>query len=163
MANKIIWAIYGFNNGHFSSTFCEHGMPFNIVIGCDPFANGRAFFKEICACPAILTSALAFLDHVRGSGITAPLTGYLIHLHCYTSTESMSRFWSSGKYCGAAAPDSIPCCCFCPSGPWWPIGLNHVHQPPLIGRLASDGHTCFLPGIRQFYCWIMPAHHRRAF
>ncbi len=87
---KYDWAIYGFNSGHFSSTFCEHGMSFYVVIGCDLFANRRALFKEICACPAILSSTPALLDHVCGSGITTPLTGYLILLHRYTSTEPTS-------------------------------------------------------------------------
>jgi hypothetical protein len=79
--SKFDWAVYGFNNGHFSSTITELGMPFNILLACDPYANGWALFKKISLCPTILSSALALLDHIRASGITAPMTGYLIHLH----------------------------------------------------------------------------------
>ncbi len=85
--------MYGFNDGHFSSTITELGMPFNIVLACNPYVNGRALFKEINLCPTILSSAPALLDHISASGITAPLTGYLIHSHRYTSLKPTHRFW----------------------------------------------------------------------
>ncbi len=44
-------------------------------------------------CPTILSSAPALLDHIRASGVTSPMTGYVIHLHGYTSTEPTHRFW----------------------------------------------------------------------
>jgi hypothetical protein len=91
--SKFDWAVYGFNDGHFSLTITELGMLFNIVTACNPYANGWALFKEISLCPTILSSAPALLDHIRASGITAPLTGYLIHLHRYTSMEPTHRFW----------------------------------------------------------------------
>jgi hypothetical protein len=91
--SKFDWAVYGFNDGHFSSTLTELGMPFNILLACDPYANGQALFKEISLCPTILSSALALLDHIRASGVTAPMTGYLIHSHQYTSMEPTHRFW----------------------------------------------------------------------
>jgi hypothetical protein len=87
---KFDWAAYGFDSGHFSSTIRALGLPFTIVLACDPFANGRTLFQEIGVCPAILSSAPALLDHIRGSGITAPMSGYLIHSHCYTSTKPTS-------------------------------------------------------------------------
>jgi hypothetical protein len=91
--SKFDWAVYGFNNGHFSSTITELGMPFCVVLACDPYTNGWALFKEVSSCPTILPSALALLDHIRASGITSPMTGYLIHLHRYLSTELTHRFW----------------------------------------------------------------------
>jgi hypothetical protein len=75
------WAVYEFNSGHFVSNIQKHGLPFCITLDCDPFASGRALFKDMCERPMILSSAPALLDHVRGSGITAPLAGYLIHSH----------------------------------------------------------------------------------
>ena len=42
------WAVYGFNSGHFISNIREHGLPFRITLGCDPFASGRALLKEMC-------------------------------------------------------------------------------------------------------------------
>jgi hypothetical protein len=52
--SKFNWAMYAFNDGHFSSTITELGIPFNIVLACDPYANGWALFKEISLCPIIL-------------------------------------------------------------------------------------------------------------
>jgi hypothetical protein len=91
--SKFDWAVYGFNDGHFSSTITDLGMPFCVVLACDPYANGRALFKEVSLCPNILSSAPALLDHIRASGVTSPMTGYVIHLHRYTSTEPTHRFW----------------------------------------------------------------------
>jgi hypothetical protein len=51
--------MYGFNDGHFSSTIMELGMLFEIVLACNPYANGCALFTEISSCPTILSSALA--------------------------------------------------------------------------------------------------------
>ena len=73
--SKFDWAVYGFNNGHFSSTVTELGMPFCVVLACDPYKNGRALFKEVSSCPTILSSAPALLDHIRASGVTSPMTG----------------------------------------------------------------------------------------
>jgi hypothetical protein len=58
------WAIYGFNSGHFLSTICEMNLPFNVVLACNTFANGRALFQEFIRCPTILSGAPALLDHV---------------------------------------------------------------------------------------------------
>ncbi len=68
-------------------------MPFEIVLSCNPHANGCALFTEISLCPTILSSALALLGHIHASGNTAPLAGYLIHSHQYTSTELTHHFW----------------------------------------------------------------------
>jgi hypothetical protein len=87
------WVVYGFNSGHFVSNILKHGLPFCITLGCNPFASGRALFKEVCECPTILSSAPALPDHVCGSGITAPLAGYLIHSHRYSGTDPASKFW----------------------------------------------------------------------
>jgi hypothetical protein len=73
----------------------ELGMPFCVVLACDPYANGRALFKEVSSCPTILPSAPALLDHILASGVTSPLTGYLIHSHRYISTELTHRFWDT--------------------------------------------------------------------
>jgi hypothetical protein len=73
--SKFDWAVYGFNNGHFSSTVTELCMPFCVVLACDPYKNGRALFKEVSSCPTILSSAPALLDHIRASGVTSHMTG----------------------------------------------------------------------------------------
>ena len=87
------WAVYGFNSGHFLLSIRDLGLPFNVVLACDPFANGRALFQEFPNCPTTLFSAPSLLDHVRGSGLTSKMTGYLIHLHQYTTSEPTTKFW----------------------------------------------------------------------
>jgi hypothetical protein len=91
--SKFDWAVYNFNNGHFSLTITELGILFKIVLACDPYANGCTLFTEISSCLTILSSVPVLLDHIRASGNTAPLAGYLIHSNWYTSTEPTHQFW----------------------------------------------------------------------
>ncbi len=51
-------------------------------------------FAEFTRCQCILPSVAALLDHVRGSGEQGLVDGYLIHLHCYQSSEPTNAFWS---------------------------------------------------------------------
>jgi hypothetical protein len=71
----------------------ERGIQINVVLSSDPFANGRALFKQLTKCPTILLSAPALLDYVRGSGITSKLTRYMIHSHCYTTSKPTTCIW----------------------------------------------------------------------
>jgi hypothetical protein len=87
------WAVYGFNSGHFLSTIMEHGYQFLVVLACDPFVYGRAVFWGITSCSPIHSSTASLLDHVQASGITSKLTSYLIHSHCYYSSNPTKRFW----------------------------------------------------------------------
>ncbi len=79
--SKFDWAVYGFHDGHFSSTITDLGMPFCVALACNPYANGRALFKEVSLCLTIFSSAPTLLDHICASGVTSPMTGYVIHLH----------------------------------------------------------------------------------
>ena len=88
------WAIYGFNSGHFISTIRSRNLPFSIVLACDPYEPNRALFREFApSCKTVLSGANALLDHVRGSGVTSALHGYIIHSHRYSASETTSRFW----------------------------------------------------------------------
>ena len=88
------WAVYGFNSGHFISSIRSLGLPFNITLSADPFVNGRSLFMEFSTKPSpILSGASALLHHVRSSGITSILLGYLIHSHRYLTTKPTSCFW----------------------------------------------------------------------
>ena len=84
------WAVYGFNSGHFLSTIRELNLPFNVVLACDPFANGCALFQEFAHCPTILSGMPALLDYVQGSGLTSQLMGYNIHSHCYAASQRVA-------------------------------------------------------------------------
>jgi hypothetical protein len=87
------WAIYGFNSGHFLLTVSKRNLPFSVVLACDPFEYGRALFHEFSACPTILPSAGALLDHIGASGKQVPLDWYLIHSHRYQTNEPATTFW----------------------------------------------------------------------
>jgi hypothetical protein len=86
------YAVYGFNSGHFVSTISNCGMPFCIVLACDPYSNGRSLFQSMTACTHVLDSALALLFCIRSSGITSKLTGYLIHSHRYATSKPTKHF-----------------------------------------------------------------------
>ena len=78
------WAVYGFNSRHFVSTIEQ----------CNLLAHGRALFREVVKCSTALPSAGALLDHIRGSGHTRPIDGFLLHSHQYQSSKPTATFWS---------------------------------------------------------------------
>jgi hypothetical protein len=144
---KFDCAVYGFNSGYFPSTIRALGLPFTIVLACDPFANGRALFQEIGVCPTILSSPPALLDHIRGSGITAPMSGYLIHSNCYTSTEPTSRFWEVQvniviQICLLRSL-SIVVALVLPDHHGRAVYLNFVQHLRMDGWIFSDTHITF--------------------
>jgi hypothetical protein len=93
-ASSFIWAIHGFNSGHFQSTIIKRNLPFCIVLACDPWESNRALLHEFVRCPTILPSASALLDHIRASGDQGIIDGYLIHSHRYQTSEPATAFWS---------------------------------------------------------------------
>jgi hypothetical protein len=94
-AMAFTWAIYGFNTGHFFSTILKRNLPFQTVLACDPYESNRALIREFApSCPHMLPSAASLLDHIRGSGDSGSIDGYIIHLHCYQSSKPASAFWN---------------------------------------------------------------------
>jgi hypothetical protein len=90
-----LWAIYGFNLGHFLSTMSKWNLPFHIVLACDPYESNRALFHEFVRCPLVLPSAAALLDHIRGSGNQGLIDGYLIRSHHYQNSNQPRLFGQS--------------------------------------------------------------------
>jgi hypothetical protein len=86
--------MYLFNSGHFASTISKRNLPFDVLLACDPYAYGRALFNKFTGCRCIFPSAAALLDHIHGSGDQSLLNGYLIHSHCYQTSEPTNAFWS---------------------------------------------------------------------
>jgi hypothetical protein len=85
------WMVYGLNGGHFISSTCSVGLPFAIVLTSDNYAHGRSLFTELSACTdPIPGRCRALLDHVKASGITSKILGYLIHSKRYDSTQPTS-------------------------------------------------------------------------
>lgn len=87
------WAIYSFNSGHFAATSLTQALPFRVVLAADAFSEGRALLKEFAQCPLILNGAKELYDHVRKSGDTSKLDGYLIHSHRFPTSASTRTFW----------------------------------------------------------------------
>jgi hypothetical protein len=70
------------------------GLQFAIVLASDKYANSHSLFTELSACTGpILGGCRALLDHIKASGITSKLSGYLVHSRRYNSTKPTSRFW----------------------------------------------------------------------
>ena len=92
-AMNFSWAVYGFNSGHFLLTISKWNLSFSVVLACNPFEYSRALFHKFSACPTVLPSTGALLDHIRASGKQVPLDGYLIHSHCYQTNEPATVFW----------------------------------------------------------------------
>jgi hypothetical protein len=88
------WAVYLFNSGHFASTISMRNLPFDILLACNPYAYGHGLFNEFTECPCILPSVAALLDHICGSGDQSLIDGYLIHSHCYQTSEPTNAFWN---------------------------------------------------------------------
>jgi hypothetical protein len=94
-AMAFTWAIYGFNTGHFFSTISKRNLPFQTVLACDPYESNRALFREFAPlCSHVLPSAASLLDHIRGSGESGSIDGYIIHSHCYQSSKPALAFWN---------------------------------------------------------------------
>jgi hypothetical protein len=92
---RFTWEIYGFNTGHSVSTISKHNIPFQTVLACNPYESNCALFREFAqSCPHILPSTASLLDHIRGSGDSGSINGYIIHSHRYQSSKPASAFWS---------------------------------------------------------------------
>jgi hypothetical protein len=88
------WVVYGFNSGHFILSIHSLRLPFKIVLTSNDYTHGRSLFTALSACTGpILGGCRALLDHVKASGITSKLSGYLIHSKQFNSTKPTSRFW----------------------------------------------------------------------
>ena len=87
------WAVYSFNSGHFVVSIQQHSLPFRVVLGAGAFAEGRTLFKEFTDCTMILPGARELYDHVRNSGDTSKIDGYLLHSHRFPNSGATRAFW----------------------------------------------------------------------
>jgi hypothetical protein len=87
------WAVYSFNDGHFMSSIKRLALPYRIVLAADAFGEGRALFKEFSQCPTILAGAKELYNHIRSSGDTSKLDGYLLHSHRFPQSNATHAFW----------------------------------------------------------------------
>jgi len=87
------WAVYSFSNGHFSSTVQSHSLPFHICLACDRYESGQSLFHEFATIAKIFNSGNDFLQHIRASGDTSVLHGYLINSYRFQTSEVTTSFW----------------------------------------------------------------------
>ena len=77
------WAVYLFSNGHFRGLISSRNLPFRIAILFQEFATGAHVFG----------SGNDLLNHIRASGETSPIHGYLINSYRLQTSEVTSSFW----------------------------------------------------------------------
>jgi hypothetical protein len=87
------WAVYSFSNGHFCSSILHHNLPFRIAIAWDPYESGRALFQEFATGMHVFGSGNNFLNHIRASGETSPIHGYMINSYQFQTSKVTSSFW----------------------------------------------------------------------
>jgi len=93
MSVQFDWAVYSFSSGHFCSTILNRNLPFAISLACDPYESGRALFQEFAPTAKVFGSGIDLLNHIRASGETSPLQGYLINSYRFQSSEVTASFW----------------------------------------------------------------------
>jgi hypothetical protein len=95
-ANQILnfnWAVYSFGGGHFLSTILSRNLPFHVTLACDQYDYGRALFREFAMSATVLGSSAELLHHLRSSGETGQINGYLIHSLCFCDSKMTTKFW----------------------------------------------------------------------
>ncbi len=84
------WAVYSFLNGHFSLAILSYNLLFNICLVCDPYESGRALFQEFATSAKVFNSRNDLLNHIRASGDTLVVHGYLVNSYRFRTTSTHS-------------------------------------------------------------------------
>jgi hypothetical protein len=87
------WAVYSFGGGHFLSTISSRNLPFCVTLACDQYEFGRALFREFTNRADVFGSSSDLLHHIRSSGDSSQIHGYLIHSLRFKDSETTSKFW----------------------------------------------------------------------
>ncbi len=82
-----------FPNGHFCSLILRHNLPFWITIACNPYESGLVLFQEFATGTRVFGSGNDLLNHIRASGETPPIHGYLSNSYQFQTREVTSSFW----------------------------------------------------------------------
>jgi hypothetical protein len=156
------WAVYSFGGGHFLSTISSRNLPFNVTLACDTYEFGRALFKEFSRCPNVFSSGNDLLHHIRSSGDSSQVHGYLIH-----SLRFKDVLKTQGDHVDLLAAPSVYHCST-PKPPQ-PPDFCRNHNPRPRRKMRQEFHPsdeklwlvyfyllqCFLPGPRRHYCWSL--------
>ncbi len=94
-AQQFDWAVYSFSNGHFLSTILSHNLSFNICLACNPYELGQALFQEFANSAKVLNLGNDLLNHIRVSGNTSVIHGYLSTHTIFKPARSQPHFGNS--------------------------------------------------------------------
>ena len=75
------------------SSILSRDLPFCVTLACDQYEFGRTIFREFTTCTDVFGGSSDFLHHIRASGNSTQIHGYLIHLLRFKDSETMSKFW----------------------------------------------------------------------
>ncbi len=92
-ATNFFGAVYSFLNGHFSSTIQSQNLPFHISLTCDTSEAGFSLFAEFEPCAQFFSSGNDLLHHIRASGETSAIHGYLINSYRFLTSKVTFAFW----------------------------------------------------------------------
>jgi hypothetical protein len=92
-AMSFCWAIYLFSNRHFSSTIQSQHLPFHISLACNTSKAGCLLFAEFAPSAKVFSSGNNLLQHIRASGGTSVIHGYLINSYCFLTSKITTGFW----------------------------------------------------------------------
>jgi hypothetical protein len=87
------WAVHLFQGGHFASTTQTQNLPFHVTLACNPFKSGRSLFQEFTSCHQVFGTATETLNHIRSSGDTSLVHGYMIHSPRFCDSDTTTKFW----------------------------------------------------------------------
>jgi hypothetical protein len=86
-AQQFDWAVYLFSNRHFLSSVQSHNLPFHICLASDPYESGQSLFQEFAASAKVFNLGNDLLTHIRASGDTSVIHGYLINSYRFQTSE----------------------------------------------------------------------------
>jgi hypothetical protein len=100
------WAVYSFSNRHFSSTVQSCNLPVHVSLACNTTEWGRALFQEFMPNAKVFSTGDNLLNHIRASGDTSVVHGYLIHSYCFQTSKvttviletTIIDYWSASTY-----------------------------------------------------------------
>jgi hypothetical protein len=90
---RFSWAVYSFQGGHFASTIQSWNLPFHISLACDQYKSRHSLFQEFTSCHQIFNSSTDMLNHIRASGNTSVIHGYLIQSPHFQTSDTTTKFW----------------------------------------------------------------------
>ena len=64
-----------------------------MALACDTYEFGCALFKEFSHCPHVFNSGNDLLHHIRSSGDSSQIHGYLIHSLRFKDSDTTATFW----------------------------------------------------------------------